>query len=766
MNKLEQSRAYLQRYTDQPDTIPESIRQHVERLWEGEPIQLYALVDLDLKLRLTTNWLVLGPTKVAFVEASDPEAPVVTSVPRSRVKRVQEQPGLSCTEIILLGEPDEPPLLSARYSQRQRQAAGAILFVLRQQIEGIPIELDRTQDEADEVYASSVAEPIREAQALVSTHRMAVIWRLLAYLQPYRRQLLFGSIGAVLMTLVSLAPPFLTGYVIDHVIQPFDEGVITAAKASQLALMAVLGVAAVYVCREVFGWIRLRWMAVLGEHVARDLRTHLYNHLHKLSVSYFSSKQTGSIISRVSSDTDRIWDFIAFGVVEVSLSALMLVGLGGVLIALDWPLGLIMTLPVPLLLWALFRNGRSMQRLFIRAWRKWSNMTDVLSDTIPGIRVVKAFHQEDHERQRFDERNRVVTNEFFRIHEIWTRFWPLLLFALHLMTLGVWALALPRLLHGGPSWMPELTAGVFVSFLLYMGMFFQPIEIFGQMTRMLNRSLSSAHRIFEVLDTEPTMVEVENAVKLEPVEGRVTFENVTFGYDPVRLILKGISFDVKPGEMIGLVGPSGAGKTTVVNLIARFYDAVGGRILVDGVPIEKLEVGHYRRQIGMVLQDPYLFHGTILENIRYGMMDASLSEVIEAARAANAHEFIARLPHGYDTVVGERGHTLSGGERQRVSIARAILHNPRLLILDEATSSVDTETEKKIQEALDRLVKGRTTFAIAHRLSTLTRASRLFVMKEGRLVEQGTHADLLAMEEGVYRGLHQIQRDLHEMYAV
>ena len=201
-------------------------------------------------------------------------------------------------------------------------------------------------------------------------------------------------------------------------------------------------------------------------------------------------------------------------------------------------------------------------------------------------------------------------------------------------------------------------------------------------------------------------------------------------------------------------------------MIARFYDVTGGQILIDGTPIDRLEVGHYRRQIGMVLQDPYLFHGTILENIRYGMMEADYLEVIEAARAANAHEFIARLPHGYDTVVGERGHTLSGGERQRISIARAILHNPRLLILDEATSSVDTETEKKIQEALDRLVQGRTTFAIAHRLSTLTRASRLFVFKEGRLVERGTHSELLAMEAGVYRGLHQIQRDLHEMYAV
>ena len=235
---------------------------------------------------------------------------------------------------------------------------------------------------------------------------------------------------------------------------------------------------------------------------------------------------------------------------------------------------------------------------------------------------------------------------------------------------------------------------------------------------------------------------------------------MTFGYDGVRQVLRGVSFDVEPGEMIGLVGPSGGGKTTVVNLIARFHDTTGGTIRIDGVDIRSLEIGHYRRQMGMVLQDPYLFHGTVVENIRYGHPEADLERVIEAGKAANAHDFICRLPHGYDTVVGERGQTLSGGERQRVSIARAILHDPRILILDEATSAVDTETERKIQEALDRLVAGRTVFAIAHRLSTLNRASRLFVMKDGQLVEAGTHGELLANPKGVYRRLHEMQLEL------
>jgi ATP-binding cassette subfamily B protein len=253
---------------------------------------------------------------------------------------------------------------------------------------------------------------------------------------------------------------------------------------------------------------------------------------------------------------------------------------------------------------------------------------------------------------------------------------------------------------------------------------------------------------------------------LAPLRGEIEFREVTFGYDAVRQIIKGVSFRIEAGELIGLVGPSGSGKTTLINLLVRFYDVTGGEIRIDGVPLQRLALGSFRRQVGMVLQDPFLFHGTIIENIRYGLPEASLSEVIAAARAANAHDFICRLPNGYETVVGERGHTLSGGERQRVSIARAILHDPRILILDEATSSVDTETEHQIQEALNRLVAGRTVIAIAHRLSTLKRATRLFVLKEGRLIEHGTHLDLLQIPGGIYQRLHQMQVELNEAHAI
>ena len=362
----------------------------------------------------------------------------------------------------------------------------------------------------------------------------------------------------------------------------------------------------------------------------------------------------------------------------------------------------------------------------------------------------------ERESGRFWERNVDVTDEFNRIHQSWTTFWPALMLAVHATTVGVWAFAVPRLLGEGAA----LPVGTFVSFLLYTTMFVAPIEVIGQMARTMSRATTSAHRVFEVLDTEPEVRDSAEPVRLDPVQGRVTFEHVTFGYDGVRQVIRGVSFDVAPGELIGLVGPSGGGKSTVVSLLARFYDVTGGSVRVDGVDVRHLETGHYRRQIGMVLQDPYLFHGTVLDNIRYGLPDATPAQVIAAARAANAHDFVCELAHGYDTVVGERGHTLSGGERQRVSIARAILHDPRILILDEATSSVDTETEREIQEALERLIAGRTVFAIAHRLSTLRKASRLFVIEDGRLVESGTHGELLRRPDGRYRRLYEMQLQL------
>ena len=742
----------ISRYLEQPAELPAAVRSRIEESFGGEPVQLYGLADLDHSLQLKESWLALGPRHVALARPDAKGSWNVRAVERSDIRAVQDAPGLSANTLSLLGAPNEPPLAVVRYTQRQRGAFENIRFVLEESLAGRTV----ATDDADSVYAEAVARPVRDAQALVANRRTAVILRLLAYLKPYRTQLTLGFSAAAVITLVSLVPPYLAGYVIDQVVRPAQSGGLDRSVASRIAWMAVSAMAVLFVVREAAALVRLRLMSVLGEWVARDLRAELYEHIQRLSVAFFSRKKTGSLITRVTADTDRLWDFLAFGVVDVSLSVVMLLGLSVVLLVLDWRLGLVMTVPVPLFIYAIYWHGESLQRLFIRAWRKWSRVTDVLSDTIPGIRVVKAFNQEGREIVRFDARNDDVTDEFNRIHRTWTTFWPALMFFVHATTVLVWMFALPRLLGEGSA----LSAGVFVSFLLYATMFINPIEMIGQMARTMNRATSSAHRVFEVLDSKPEVQDGPAPVRLTPVRGRVTFENVTFAYDGVRQVLRSISFDVAPGELIGLVGPSGGGKSTIVNLIARFYDVSGGAVKIDGVDVRALDTGHYREQLGMVLQDPYLFHGTVLENIRYGLPHASLGEVIAAAKAANAHDFVCKLGQGYDTMVGERGHTLSGGERQRVSIARAILHNPRILILDEATSSVDTETEREIQEALERLIAGRTVFAIAHRLSTLRRASRLFVLEDGKLAESGTHRELLGKHDGIYRRLYELQLQL------
>ena len=753
---LDRNRQIIAAYTGQPSQLPPALRARIEAQWGGEPVQLYALADLDQAMRLTEEWLALGPTYLALARRSADDGWKVMSVERARIQSVRETPALSGSTLTLLGAPGDPALAVVRFTHRQRRAIENIRFVLDEQLEGRRVE----PDDPDREYAAGVAGPIREAQALVAGNRISVLRRLLGYLGPYRRRVTIGMSAAAVITLVSLAPPYLAGYLIDRVARPVQQGAMPWRTGATIAWLAVAAMAVVYVVRQGAAVVRLRMMSVLGELVARDLRTELYEHLQRLSLSFYSRKKTGSLITRVSSDTDRLWEFLAFGIVDVSLSVVMLVGLAVVLLSLDWKLGLVMVVPVPAFCWFIFRHGERLNALFIRAWRKWSSVTDVLSDTIPGMRVVKAFNQESREAERFNSRNVDVTKEFNRIHSLWTTFWPALMFAVHATTVAVWVFAVPRLLGGADGSPATLSVGTFVSFLLYTTMFIAPIEVIGQMARIMNRATSSAHRVFEVLDTEPEIVDMAEPVRLEPVRGRVTFENVTFGYDGVRQVLRGVSFEVEPGETIGLVGPSGGGKTTVVNLIARFYDVTGGAILIDGVDVRLLDSGHYRRQIGMVLQDPYLFHGTVLENIRYGKPDASLDDAIAAAAAANAHDFICELPHAYDTVVGERGQTLSGGERQRVSIARAILHDPRILILDEATSSVDTETERKIQEAIDRLIRGRTVFAIAHRLSTLRRASRIFVIEDGRLVESGRHWELSRKAGGRYAGLYRLQKEL------
>ncbi|MNQ45796.1 putative ABC transporter ATP-binding protein [compost metagenome] len=416
----------------------------------------------------------------------------------------------------------------------------------------------------------------------------------------------------------------------------------------------------------------------------------------------------------------------------------------------------IMTLaPLPFIAWMIHLVRDRLRTGFEKIDRVWSEVTNVLADTIPGIRVVKAFAQEKREAARFRDANahNLAVND--KLNKVWSLFSPTVSFLTEMGLLVIWCFGIWQLSRG------EITVGVLTAFIAYSTRFYGRLDSMSRIVSVTQKSASAAKRIFDILDHVSSVPEPAQPVKLDKIEGRIDLREVGFRYGN-RAVNRGITLNIKAGEMIGLVGHSGSGKSTLVNLICRFYDVSEGAILLDGVDIRSFAVSDYRRNIGLVLQEPFLFFGTIAENIAYGKPHATRQDIIAAARAAHAHEFILRLPQGYDSMVGERGQGLSGGERQRISIARALLIDPRILIMDEATSSVDSETEKEIQKALDNLVQGRTTIAIAHRLSTLHRADRLVVLDRGQVVEVGSHDELMA-KEGAYFRLYEAQARNNEL---
>jgi len=522
-----------------------------------------------------------------------------------------------------------------------------------------------------------------------------------------------------------------------------------------LLVLALLGIGAT---NTAVGIIRGRAASWLGGRLTLDIRSQLYHILQKLSLSFFDKQRTGAIMTRITQDTTALQDFMVQGLMFL-VYMLQVVGICVVLFIMKPGLAILILIPTPIVAILSVKFATNLMRFWHKFWNSWSRLGAMLNDSLSGIRVVRAFAQEDKEIDRFDKRAAGLFDSQVQVRKLSATYWPFVTFISGAGTYLVWYFGGKSVVEG------NLTLGELMMFIGYLGQFMAYFNALTGMPDWLSQVATAAERVFEILDTESEVVDAREAVAAPNIRGGIELKNVTFGYEKHKPVLRNISLNVLPGEMIGLVGPSGAGKTTFINLVCRFYDITEGELLIDGVDIKKIRMKDLRSQIGVVLQEPFLFNGSVAENIAYAKGDATQEEIIRAARAANAHDFIMRLPDGYDTLVGERGGRLSGGERQRVSIARAILHNPTILILDEATSSVDTETEKEIQDALHRLVKNRTTIAIAHRLTTLKNADQLLVLENGRIEEMGTHDELL-LNKGKYYRLVQLQADLATMKAV
>ena len=576
-----------------------------------------------------------------------------------------------------------------------------------------------------------------------STWTLFRLWR---FARPYRWRLLAGFILSLISTAATLVPPYLTMPLMDNVLIPYQNGKPIDSGLVMLYLSGLLGAAVV---AWVLGWARTYLLALVSERIGADLRTTTYEHLLKLSQEYFGGKRTGDLMARIGSETDRINIFISLHFLDFVTDVLMIVMTTVILVSINPWLALVTLLPLPIIAWLIHVVREKLRTGFERVDRIWAEVTNVLADTIPGIRVVKAFAQEKREAARFRAANDHNLEVNDRVNKVWSLFTPSVTLLTEIGLLVVWAFGIWQVSKD------QITVGVLTAFLAYISRFYLRLDSMSRIVSVTQKAAAGAKRIFDILDHISSVPEPVNPVHLPTVTGAIELRNVGFRYG-TRSVTRDISINIKPGEMIGLVGHSGSGKSTMVNLICRFYDVTEGAILIDGVDIRSLPVAEYRKHIGLVLQEPFLFFGTIAENIAYGKPEATREEIVAAARAAHAHEFILRLAHGYDSLVGERGQALSGGERQRISIARALLIDPKILILDEATSSVDTTTEKEIQKALDNLVRGRTTIAIAHRLSTLRDANRLVVLDRGSVVEIGNHDELMACEGHYYR-LYQAQ---------
>lgn len=570
---------------------------------------------------------------------------------------------------------------------------------------------------------------------------MTLYLRILSYIKPYMHRLIFAMFCTIMAAAGNLYIPWIIKDMIDEVL---------ADKNGTMLNWIAASIIAIFVVRGLFWYGQNYLMSYVGQSVIIDIRAAVFKKLQRLSVSFYDKNKTGTIMSYVTNDVNALQSAMVENTIEMITEGFILIGSVVAMIYLDWRLTLFTVCTFPVVLWFMEFFSKKIRKTGGRIQECTADITSVLQESVASARVIKSFVREDYEVDRFDVENRANFRANMKNAQLMATLTPVVeLVAAIGVTMIIW--------YGGNNVINgTITAGSLVAFLTYAVNISNPIKRLTRVIGNIQKALAAAQRVFMIIDMPEEIAESRDAKQLPEVSGKVEFQNVSFAYDDKGNVITDLSFSVKPGEVIAIVGPSGAGKSTIANLLPRFYDVNKGDIKIDGHSVREVTLDSLREQVGIVPQETMLFNGSVYNNILYGRLDATKEEIEAAAKAANAHDFIMQLTDGYETKLGDRGVNLSGGQRQRIAIARAILKNPRILILDEATSALDTESERVVQEALDRLMVGRTSFVIAHRLSTVKNADKILVLEKGNLVESGTHDELLALD-GLYAHLYKIQ---------